>query len=283
MESDGGKMPKLIDIAPEARFVGLFIGESGTGKTCALASFPRPCHIMDFDGRIRGAHGQKFLPMDGVTYTPYQPRQLNLPKTIDNYLESLLVASNVGQPIPTTLGMDSLTSECFAMLMQALPLTHSKDLFGSDKRSGKFLGQIPMPGPEDYGFEAVVTYGIMSFFRSVPIPNIIVTAHVVPTYGKEDPNNPFSNSVITGEKLSVRDKIGANVGIYFDHVFRFRKTYSGNAERFTVQFRSEIARTAYASLPNEEIDITGKNFYNEVLLPYIKKEIPNGKTVLASN
>ena len=138
-----------------------------------------------------------------------------------------------------------------------------------------------MAGPEDYGFEANVIYSVLSYFRSVPIPNIIVSAHIVPIYGKEDPDNAFSNNIVVGEKLSVRDKIGANVGIYFDHVFRFRKKEGAyGRDQFLVQFKGGMCRTAYASLPEGEIDITGKNFYNEILLPYIKKEIPN--EVLAS-
>lgn len=264
-------MPKLIDITPEQRFIGLFIGESGTGKTCAECSFPKPLHVMDFDGRIRGAMGHKWLPMEGITYNYYPPREQNLAGNVDKYLEGLLTASSVGQPIPKTLILDSVTSECFAMIIQALSLTHNKDNRGTDQRAGKFLGTIPMPGPEDYGFEATFTYGMFSFFRSIPIQNIIVSAHVIPTYGKEDPDNPYSNNVVTGEKLSVRDKIGANIGIYFDHIFRFRKTFSANAEKFTVQFRSDIARTAYSGLPNGELDITGKNFYNEILGQYVKE------------
>lgn len=264
-------MPKLIDITPEQRFVGMFIGESGTGKTCAEASFPKPLHVLDFDGRIRGAWNQKWLPMEGITYDSFPPRESGMVKRLNEYLEGLQVSASVGQPIPKTLIMDSLTSECFAMLMQAMPLTHNKENKGTGDRAGKYLGVTPMSGPEDYGFEAQVTYSVLSFFRSVPIQNIIVSAHIVPTYGKKDPDNPYSENIVTGEKLSVRDKIAANVGIYFDHVFRFRKTMSANTEKFTVQFRSEIARTAYASLPNGELDITSKNFYNDVIMKYVKE------------
>jgi hypothetical protein len=263
-------MPKLIDITPEQRFVGMFIGESGTGKTCAECSFPKPIHVMDFDGRIRGAYGQPWLPMEGITYDFFPPREQGMVQRVNTYLESLQVAASVGQPVPKTLVMDSLTSECFAMLMQAMPLTHNKNA-AAGERAGKYLGVTPMSGPEDYGFEAQVTYGILSFFRSVPIPNIIVSAHIIPTYGKADPNNPYSENIVTGEKLSVRDKIGANVGIYFDHVFRFRKTIGAyNKEKFTVEFRSQIARTAFTQLPEGEVDVTGKNFYSEIMMSYVK-------------
>ena len=256
-------MPKLIDVTPEQRFLALFIGESGSGKTCAEASFPQPSHFMDFDGRIRGAWNKKWLPMEGITYTYYPPREEGMVGKVNTYLEGIQTSASVGQPIPKTLVLDSLTSECFAMLMQAMPLTHSKQAGAT--RTGKYLGITPMSGPEDYGFEAQVTYGIMSFFRSVPIQNVIVSAHIVPIYGKADPENPYSENIVVGEKLSVRDKIGANIGIYFDHVFRFRKSEgSYGKEKFTVQFRGGLCRTAYESLPDGEIDITGINFYEKL-------------------
>jgi hypothetical protein len=263
-------MPNLIDVTPDQRFVGLFIGPSGSGKTCAECSFPKPLLNLDFDGRIRGAFNQTFLPMEGISYESFPPRKPGLVTTLDKMLEAIDMAGRVQQPIPRSLIMDSLTSECFAMLCQSSPLTHSDGKTQGQPKKGKFLGTVAMAGPEDYGFEAQMTYNIMSWFRSVPVQNIIVSAHVVPVFGKEDPNNEYSNSIQIGEKLSVRDKIGANIGIYFDHVFQFRKSEENGKEKFWVKFRGELARTAFKELPEGWVDITGKNFYNDVLMHYAK-------------
>ncbi len=122
-----------------------------------------------------------------------------------------------------------------------------------------------MAGPEEYGYEATGTYAIMAFMRSLPIPNVIVTAHVVDRYGKPMGANgkvdSYAESVVIGQKLSLRDKIGANVPSYFDHIFEFDKREVGDSVKYFVRFRSSLARTSFEKLPDGWIDITGKDFY----------------------
>ena len=77
---------------------------------------------------------------------------------------------------------------------------------------------------------------------------------------------------MVGEKLSLRNKISASIGIYFDHIFRFDRKMIGDKEKYTVQFKGDLACTSFAGLPNGEVDITGKNFY-EVLYGYVQKEM----------
>jgi hypothetical protein len=135
-----------------------------------------------------------------------------------------------------------------------------------------------MSGPEDYGFEAQATYDILSCLRSIPLKAMIATAHVVDRYGKVDPDNPFSESIVVGQKLSLRDKIGQNIGIYFDHIFQFERRMEGSNEKFYVKFRSSVACTSYAELPDGEHDITGKNFF-EFMNSFLKKETANANSI----
>ena len=270
-------MPSLSSITPESRFMGLFIGPTKCGKTCAAASFrsndDEIIDILDFDGRIRGILGAPWINKKNITYTTYPPREPNLVEKIEKKLEVYETYRITGQyqNLPTTLILDSLTSQTLAMVYQALPLTHNKGGAG-EKKTGRFVGGFAMTGPDDYNFEAQTTYSILSFLRSIPIKNIIVTAHVVPVYGKEDPENPFSQTIVVGETLSIRPKIAANVGIYFDQCFRFNKSEAAfGKEKYTVKFRgSEPLGTSYPELPEGEVDITGKNFYNDILMKYIK-------------
>lgn len=272
-------MPRLIDMKPEKRFMSLFIGPSKCGKTVAAASFRdndnEVIDIMDFDGRVGGILGAPWISRKNIQYEYYPPRQRGLQEKIEQKLqvyESYKVTGQYDQ-LPTTLILDSLTSATQAMIFQALPLTHST---GSDnsKKTGRYVGGFAMTGPDDYNYESQVTHSIMAFFRSIPIKNIIVTAHIVPVWGKEDPNNVFSNSIIVGEKLAVRDKIQATIGIYFDHCFRFdKKEGAFGKEKYTVKFRgAEPLGTSWSELPSGEIDITGKNFYNDILLNYLDKD-----------
>jgi hypothetical protein len=230
------------------------VGRSGSGKTVAEASFPGDKHFMDFDGRIGGLDGVDWIDRDKITYDYYPPRDKQLIGNINKKLDAWLVASSVGQHIPETLVTDSITSETYAYLCQSIPLTHNG-------QSGKWLGPVAMAGPADYGLEAQATYDYMSFLRSLPINNIIVSAHYVDRYGKADQSNPYSENIVIGKKLSVRDKIGENIQIYFDHIMEFEREVVNDEERFYVTFRGDLARTSFSWLPAGKHDITGKNFY----------------------
>lgn len=269
-------MPSAENLTPDSRFFALFIGPKHSGKTVAACSVrsgsdtdnPGYVSVEDFDGRIRGILGAPWINKKNISYDFYPPKMPDLVGKIEAKFQGFMAAANMNQHIPETEIIDSVTAECLAMIQQALPVTHAK---GSDgKQKGKTLGGIWMPGPEDYGMEASATYSIMAFLRSIPIRNVIVTAHTVDRFGKANPDDPYSESIVVGEKLSIRDKIGENIKIYFDHIFRFDRRIVGSEEHFYVKFRSDLACTSYAALPAGEIDITGKDFYREVLIPLLK-------------
>lgn len=260
-------MPNASNLKPDDRFIGLFVGPKHAGKTVAACSFlpkdptKRRIKVFDFDGRIRGLQGAPWIDRSLVDYDYYPPRLKDGASTFDRInkdFDVLLTQCIMGQCPYGTIVIDSLTAMAFALICDALPLTHKDG-------KGKSLGVMSMPGMEDYGFEANGVYQVLSFLRSLPgIPNIICTAHTVEKFAKEDPDNPFSPSVVVGEKLSLRDKISANSSIYFDHIFRFDRKMRGPDEKFSVRFKSEIACTSFLGLPNGELDVTGKDFYKEL-------------------
>ncbi len=267
-------MPKLNDRIQENRFIALFVGRSGSGKTVAEASFDKPLIIQDFDGRVGGAQGLDWQNTDGIEYDYYPPRMPALIPKLNEKLESLTAANIMGQPLPKTWIVDSITNQTQSFVTQALSLTHSKDRSG---QRGKYIGSIAMPGPEDYGLEAQATYDYISFIKSLPIGNIIFSAHLIQEYGKSDPENPFSASVVIGEKLSIRDKIGENIMTHFDHIFKFERLTEGGQEKFYVTFRGGIARSSYSWLPTGRHDWTRKPF--KEFMNSFKKEQPNVVTI----
>ncbi len=266
-------MPKVEDIQPDGMFKGLFTGRSGTGKTSAACSYPPPVEVWDFDGRIRGVLGCPWVSKKDLIYESFPPKEpgmiLRIMKKVDT-MQQLAVGRQLAIK---TLVIDSLTSETFAMLCQAKPLL-AKEI--AEDKKGKRISGYRMTGPEEYSFEADTTYNLLASLRSIPGINLIVTAHIVARFGKENPDDPFSNSVEVGEKLSVRDKIGENVQIYFDNVFRFDKVYNGGRDHHTVRFRGDLCRTVIPELPNGEVDISEKNFYN-VLTNFSKTSPEIGK------
>lgn len=266
-------MPKLAGIQPEDNFKAMFIGPSGCGKTSALASFAEigVVEFWDFDGRIRGILGCPWLDKyhDKIIYEAFPPKKPGMIMDLMGKVDTLQTMAMTGNLVTKTLVIDSLTSQTYAMLCQAKPLT-AQDRQGDNK--GKRISGYRMNGPEEYGFEADTTNNLMASLRSIPKLNLIVNAHIIPTWGKEDEDDPYSASIENGEKLAVRDKIGAVVPTYFDNVFRFDKSGSDNAIKHTVRFRdAKMARTTFNYLPNGVVDITNKNFYTEILM---KKDWP---------
>lgn len=273
-------MPSAATLGPDKRFFGLFVGKSGSGKTCAECSFPKPIKVLDFDGRIRGILGAPWIDRSsGIDYEYYPPRvgkpgaaQMKFTyERVNNDLEALYTLCQVGQNRYQTLILDSLTTMTYALICDSIPLSHQQGGPGGSKK-GKYMGSLPMAGPEDFGFENTNSQNIMAYLRAIPIPNIIVSAHIVDRYGlpiKVENDGTahevdYADRVIVGEKLSIRDKLAENIPVYFDHVFRFDKDFVNNREKFKVQFRSDLARTSYGKLPNE-IDVTGKSFYDAMI------------------
>lgn len=254
-------MPLLKDRIPENRFIALFVGKSGTGKTVAGCSFPKPLHADDFDGRIGGAQDLPFQNTDGIDYDYYPPKEKNLITNIDKrltvYLNNALIMTKGlgGSDFPKSWLCGSLTNLTFAFLSQAIDFTH-------ESGKGRIVGGINLSGPEDFKLEAQATYNYLAFLKSLPIQNIIFDAHLIDRYGKIDPENPFSESVVIGEKLSIRDKIGENIQTHFDHIFKFERESIADRDRYFVYFRANgIARTSYSWLPAGRQEWTGRNFY----------------------
>jgi len=244
---------KASELRPESRFFGMFIGRSKSGKTVAEASFPKPMIIYDGDMRAEGIYaGRKWLPeLDQIEIKRFPPSKGF--SELEKELELLKIQIQGKQSNIKTIVIDSITS------LNRMFITDAHALV--DK--GRKVGNVRMSGPADYGYEAEACYQMFDYLRSFPI-NVIVSAHIVDVYGKIDPSKEYSDSQKIGEKLSIRDKIGENVQIYFNEVYRFSKEEDIQGKvRHYVQFRSDIAGTCYASLPDGKIDVTGKNFYEE--------------------
>lgn len=272
---------KLLEKTDD-RFLGLFISRSGAGKTTAALSFPKPLLDLDLDGRIRGGLNNKWIDPKGIEYEIYPPSPVRLndnkmtSKPSDVYTKlnkdlELVEMRQLGiggmEPLQTLL-LDSLTFETIGVLLDSIPLTHS------DNKKGKWMGGMPMAGPADYGFQSVVITNTLSFLKSLRVPNIIVTAHIVNKWGK-DPNsdNDYAENVIVGEQLVMTDKLAEMCPAYFDHIFKFRKTDAGNRTIHEVKCHGELERTAFPDIPYGWQTITGVNFY-EWMMKQIKKGEP---------
>lgn len=187
-------MPTCDTLTHEKRFMGLFIGRSGSGKTVAEASFPGPQKLYDFDGRINGILGAPWITQEMrklIDYSYYPPvtGMNQTPNYVKLNQELDFLLNQKGQFPYKTITMDSLTSFSVALLRDSIPIS----------RAGRKVGQMDLPGPGDYGFESKGISDVLAYFRSLPVQNVIVSAHTVERYGKLDPSNPYSESVPIGK------------------------------------------------------------------------------------
>ena len=268
-------MPTAENLTHDGRFMALFVGPKHSGKTCAACTVrssdeTKRIKVLDADGRIRGILGCPWIKRNLIDYDYFTPKisqgNQNFYTRLNNSLEGLIGQCNsMVNPYETYIA-DSLTAVCANFIQDALPLTHTGS---KGEAKGKSFGVLQMPGPEDYGFESTGTASFLSCLRSLPIKNVIVTAHVIDKYDKPRlPNgqkDTFADSIVVGEKLSLRDKISANIGIYFDHIFRFDRRMVGEQEHFYVEFIGDLACTSFPGIIVGEHDITGKNFWKYLM------------------
>lgn len=270
-------MPTCENLTAESRFMALFVGAKHSGKTCAAVSFmtkesKKRVKVLDGDGRIRGILGAPWIDKSRIDYDFYAPRVAGQNKTffdrVNADLEALLIEIQSGKCIYETYVSDSATSFCRNLILDAIPLTHIGEK-GQDK--GRKIGTMNMAGPSDYGFESTGMDAYLSFLRSIPI-NVIMTAHLVDRFGKVNPDDPYSETIVVGEKLSLRDKIAANTSIYFDHIFKFSRRMQGGKEHFFVEFIGDFACTSFPNLTPGVFDITGVDFH-EFLMDKVKNTL----------
>lgn len=253
-------MPKATDYNPVKEFTGLFIGRSGSGKSVAEASFPKPLYEFDIDGRFDGIYNaiQNGLIENGeeINYDRYPLNRSGFTK-FNAKIEDLKKYSLSGQlPPAKTCALDSLTS-----------LARLGVVLSQVEQGGKTLGNFRISGPADYNFES--NFVLQSLVDLVSIKwNFIASAHILDKWGKPEleldnkgnPLNAFVPAEVIGEKLAIRDNLGENVLLYFSNVFRFDRNQAGNKLVYTVEFATDIAKNAF-NLPPGKFNITDKPFY----------------------
>lgn len=258
-------MPSAENIQPDSRSLNLFIGRSGSGKSAAAYSYPQPLHVLDLDGRIRGGL-TSWINRKGITYDyfPSKPDKGTVFDLLNQYFETQRILLRNGQSNLETLVLDSATWQAIDLLLDAIPLTHATGQ-ATDKEKGRSIGNMQMAGPSDYSFQSTGILQTVAYLKSLPIKNIIVTAHVVGKWGKRKDVagkiiDPYGPSELIGEQLCLTDKLAETLPSSFDNVFRFEKVDVGYATKYFFEGEGELARNTYG-IPYGRNDITNKDFY----------------------
>lgn len=274
-------MPKVfdIDLKKKAQLM-LFVGRSSSGKTAAAATYPRPL-IQDYDGRVGGLISmRKIIEQSnpaGVDYKSMLPPfgWQEVSKEFKDLKLNIIMNQGSGYTGPKTLIPDSITAMNRLFINESLDIQSGLNVKDPQKSVG-----IRLEGTGDYKYESSAFFQILDWARELVAlgMNVIFTAHILDRYGKPgkhtfdaegkphlaetwtaEKEKKIDETVVVGEQLSIRPKIGENLMVYFDEVYRFEKREIGNQTRHFVKFKTDIARSSLGL--QGEHDITGVNFY----------------------
>lgn len=238
-------MPNTKDIVLGGRGMYLFIGENGSGKTCAAASFPTPIKFFDFDGRMKPV--KLMYPDKDVDYDTYGPNNF---QSFKADLESLQNFCKF-----KTIVIDSITSLSVTLINYQLK-------FRSGEGGKKVAGGILVTGWDEINGETVVISQVLDVCKVLPC-NVIFTAHPI-----------NRTEIIKGVSVRSRsivaygNKVSSIVPGYFDEVYSFQIeppiSTNDKAKRFilTQHIGEDFAKTALP-VPNK-IDFTDKSLYDEI-------------------
>ena len=232
----------------------LFVGENGTGKSIAAASFyvAGPVRYWDFDGRMKPI--RSYFPDADINYDTFTP---------DNFRAFLDELEKIQQSCPyKTLVLDSVTTASTLSVVFQLSV---KDKLKTTK------GGIPATSWDEINGETVLFTRMLEGLKLVHHKfktNIIWTAHPVP---KTEIIDGTSNRVTS--LASYGNKVPALIPGYFDEIYNFQKEKVGmdiyKHMVYTVPKNQLPGKTAFPDkLPNS-FDITKKNFY-DIFTGYLK-------------
>jgi hypothetical protein len=244
----------------------IFAGRSGSGKSAAAASFPKPIEENDFDLRANGivnAIQQGWLKAEigkDIHIKQYDPFAGWMP--VQEHFNSLYNQVKSRQFPVKTVDIGSLTSMVRLFTLSSLTATSSSG-------GGLNISGLTMTSPADYKFESQACHQVMDFLRTFPC-NVLVSAHIVDRYGKAPGADAYAPSTVVGERLTITANLSENILSMFNDVYRFSKTVMNGIEHFYAEFSTDFAKNSFG-LPPGKFEITNKEFYPYLVDLILKK------------
>lgn len=241
------------------RFMGLFTGPTGSGKTVALGSFPGPILIFDFDGRIDPL--KHFYPNreDLEYYTvglSANPRQDTI-----GFLDFCKKFEALQDHCPYgTVCIDSYTMYSIVAVLHQMGMRDEKDLKHTK-------GGLPIPDWDEYKGETGVAVQVMETAKIIPA-HFIMTAHPVSkaaTTKQGGSTNEVLQSMVKTTTLSTYGwKTASILPCYFNEMYHFfsepNRVGSGVSRYVQTVSSGEVVAKTALPLPNS-MEITGLPLY----------------------
>lgn len=254
---------------PDEFLWAIFAGRSGSGKSVAAASMPKPFQEDDYDLRangIRNAIEQGWLDAEGIEFHKFDP--FGGYQQIEKHYNLLYLQVKQRSFRLKSLDIGSMTS-----LIRLLDLTSLTA--PTSQEHHLTLSGLTMTGPSDYKFESQATHKIFDFLRTFPC-HVTVAAHIVDRYGHPPGAEKYSAQTIIGEKLTITSNLAENVLAMFNDVYRFSKEIKNGKEVFYVEFSTDFAKNSFG-IPPGKFNITRKPFYS--FLIELINSIREGKSI----
>lgn len=255
--------PKTSDIVLGGRFMGLFIGVNGSGKTIAAASFPGDGLIIDFDGRVDPV--KYFYPnRTDIDYWTVGLKGDNRRGAID-FTDALKMIEDFQDNCPYDwIVFDSYTSYSATAVFYQMGIRDAKTL----KRT---LGGLPIPDWDEYKGETSTMMQILEVLKILPC-NVIVTGHPIfsaKTLKQGGTTNETLGSMVKASSLSSYGwKTQSFLPNYFNEIHYFYTDVAnqpGRDNRYMVRTQSMGEIVAKTALPlPAAFEITGKPYYDVV-------------------
>lgn len=262
-------MAYTADIIPGGRFVGLFVGGQGSGKTVAAASFPGPIMFYAFDDRM--APVKRFYPTRrDIQYKVVGSYKSKRRDYID-FREFCDEFENFQDRCDfATIVIDSITSYTATVIRYQLNK--------KGKTQGRHLaGFIEVPTWDEFNGETQAVVETIELSKVLPA-HVIFTAHPI------DKTEILPGDVVrrTQSITAFGNKTPSFVPPYFDEIYNFTKESAGvgvDPKRIVITQAAEdtLCKTALP-LPNR-FEITNKPLFGELQMYLAQHQIKLAEAV----
>lgn len=213
---------KLADVRQDENLSICVLGDSGSGKTVFTSSFPKPMHILDFDGKSQSAANHlrrtnQLDELDGISVTNFlkvtgmgegrgAKNALQMQsETFFMWLNEMEAIVRKNEKFPyKTIVIDSITRFSEMLLASIVQATIGKV-------KGPVEGQNDIPGLQHYMLNSTNFKSLINRFLALPCTKI-VTAHY------ERDKDELTGRIVNQALLS--GKLSPYLPIVFEEVYR---------------------------------------------------------------
>lgn len=253
-------MPNISEIELGGRMMVMLKGEFKVGKTVAAASWPKPLHIYDFDGRM--APLKLMYPTEtGITFTTVGARSMPSRRII-SFREFCKDFEELQDRCPyATVVLDSFTS------LSNTAITYQLELSSQMGKKGEKIGRetaagFRIPGFDEYNGETTMLSQILDICKILPC-HLLVTAHPITKTETIDGKVKRTRQI-----ASYGQKIASIAPAYFDEVYHLHArpgVSSGDGVQRLANTITDGEDFAGTALPlPAQMEYTNKRLFNVI-------------------